>query len=85
VRALLGAHDPHDIGCGRVSDNPFRPGARVQFRNILVRRDHPDLRHGTVTDVHHHTVEVAWDPKRPDGEPVAGSYHHSSLTEWRAS
>lgn len=59
--------------------NPFSCGDRVQFRNIHVRRDHPQLHTGTVTDTRHHVVEVTWDPERPGKDPVAGSYHWTSL------
>lgn len=64
-----------------MTTNPFTVGARVQFRNILVRRDHPELKTGTITDVHHHTVNVDWDPPRPGAATVAGSYHHTALIE----
>jgi hypothetical protein len=61
--------------------NTFVIGMRVQFRNVHVRRDHPELHTGTVTSVHHHVVNVAWDPTRPGADPSAGSYHYSSLVE----
>lgn len=62
-------------------DNPFSAGQRVQFANVLVRRDNPELHTGTVVDTRHHTVTVHWDPARAGADPVAAVYHHTSLVK----
>lgn len=64
-----------------MNDNPFSRGDRVQFRNVNVRRDNPELRTGTVTATRHHVVDVTWDAPRAGTDAVAGAYHWTSLVE----